>query len=212
MPCSKHRLTAAFQGLCPVCLLEEALAPESARAPLRQLTIHVPLGLTAASSVFVVRQEAPSTGLLRLKIWHRPAPADYLQRFQQLQDELGEANEPAIVAPLAASVDRNGSPSVLSEFRRGMPIVDAVSSGALSTQAASSHLDAVADVLRQAHGQELAHGSVVPGNVLVRPDLSAVFVVDFGLSALLEPRRPHAAMAVRDLEALAALRAAVTRL
>ena len=122
MPCAKHPLAIARGGLCPACLLEEALAP-NAGTPQRRLTVHLPLGLTRAGSVFLVRQEAPSVGLLRLKTWHRVAPSDYLDRFGELQQALAGAAESAVVSPLAVSMNASGWASVLTDFRRGMPIL-----------------------------------------------------------------------------------------
>ena len=54
------------------------------------------------------------------------------------------------------------------------------------------------DVLRRMHARGLAHGSIVTGNVIVRPDLTAAFLLDFGLSALLRPRSSPAATASED--------------
>ena len=201
MACEKHPLATGRGGLCPVCLLEEALAPDIA-APPRRLTVHLPLGLTRSRSVFLVRQETPSVGLLRLKAWHQRAPPDYLDRFHELQQGLARADEAAIVSPLAASVDASGWPSVLTEFRRGVPILEAVGSGALSSRAATALLATLADVTRRAHARGLAHGSLVSGNVIVRPDLTAAFLIDFGLSALLRLPSSPAAAASEDHAAL----------
>jgi len=187
-----------------VCLLEEALSPDQS-APPRRLTVHLPLGLTRSSSVFLVRQDAPSAGLLRLKTWHRAAPSDYLDRFYQLQQALAQAAETALVAPLAVSVDASGWPSVLTEFRRGVPVLEAVQSGALTARTAADAAGPVRDVLRRMHARGLAHGSIVQGNVIVRPDRTAAFLLDFGLSALLRPQSSPAAGASDDDEALDAL-------
>ena len=61
------------------------------------------------------------------------------------------------------------------------------------------------DLLHRMHARGLAHGSIVQGNVIVRPDRTAAFLLDFGLSALLRPRSSPAAMASEDDEALDAL-------
>jgi serine/threonine protein kinase len=195
-----------------VCLLEQALAVREAAAEPRHLTICVPLGATGAATVYLVRQEAPSSGLLRLKAFHRTAPSDYLDRFRELRQDLGALSEPAIVTPLAASVDACGRPSVLSQFLRGVPVVDAVRSGALAPRPAAVLVEAMADVMARAHGRGLAHGSLVSGNVLVGPDLASALLLDFGLSALLVPALPLAVMASRDQAELAVLLDAVRAL
>lgn len=204
MSCRKHPL-ATGDGLCPVCLLEEALAspllpPDEWAWPgedvhqglIRRLTVELPLGATTAGSVFLVRQEAPDGGLLRLKTWHRAAPDEFLDRFAALQQALAAAGESSIVPPLAACVDGGGRPSVLSDFRQGVPIVDAVGSGALAPRAAVELIGALDDVVRRMHRRGLAHGSLGPGNVMVAPGMDAAFLLDFGLSALVGTPAPLA--------------------
>ena len=155
-------MVSAAGELCPVCLLEQALAP----ATVRDLVIQVPLGHGVDTSVFLVRQEAPSPALLRLKVWRRPAPQSFVDRVMALASRVEKALEPAIVPPVAACLDAAGCPAVLSPFRRGLPIIQSVRARALRAHVA------------------LAHGSLVAGNVLVEPDGSAAFLVDFGLAAL----------------------------
>ena len=209
MACRKHPLASPRGGLCPACLLEEALSPDQATPP-RRLTVHLPLGLTRSSSVFLVRQDAPSAGLLRLKTWHRAAPPDYLDRFYQLQEALAQAAETALVAPLAVSLDASGWPSVLTDFRRGVPVLEAVRSGALTARTAAEIAGPVRDLMHRMHLRGLAHGSIVHGNVIVRPDRTAAFLLDFGLSALLRPPSSPAARASEDDEALDALLEAIS--
>ena len=211
MACAKHPLAGGRGGPCPVCLLEQALgAPEAAALP-RHLTVCLPLGVTGAGSVYLVRQETPPA-LLRLKTYNREAPADYLDRFGTLRDHLNRDLDTATVVPLAASVDGVGRPSVLSEFRRGVPVLDAVKSGAVPSHVAVALVSAVAGVLEQTHARDLAHGSLVSGNLLVRPDLMAIVLVDFGLAALLGPELSPGVMMSRDRTALATLTDAVRSL
>jgi serine/threonine protein kinase len=204
MACEKHPLASPRGGWCPVCLLEEALLPDKVESP-RRLVVQLPLGLTSSGSVFLVRQEAPAAGLLRLKIWHRQATPDFLDRFNELRQALAQAAETEIVAPIAGSLDTDGCPSVLTEFRRGVPLLQAVASGALSRRAAADLAGPVREVLGRMHARRLAHGSIVAGNLIVRPDLTAISLLDFGLSALQHPPSSPAAAASEDDEALDAL-------
>jgi serine/threonine protein kinase len=191
-------------GLCPVCLLEQALAPPT----VRDLIIQVPLGHSADASVFLVRQDAPSPALLRLKVWRRPAHPGFLEGVSELARILEELAEPEIVPPLTACLDASGCPAVLSPFKQGLPVLHAVQSGALAPAAAMGLLDSVTSALRRCHGVDLAHGSLVPGNVMAPPDGTSAFLVDFGLGPLLRGTSPGSAAAA-DAAGLAALATAV---
>lgn len=215
MTCKRHPLVTGHR-LCPVCLLEEALASGpthtdrprvpgvSDDTPVRRLTIQVRLGQSASASVFLVRQDEPAAGLLRLKVWHTTAPDDFLDRFAALRRAIDGAAESFIVSPVAACVDEAGRPSVLSDFKQGVPLLDAVRSGALTPSAATALVLRLAEMMVRLHDRGLAHGSLVPGNVIVPPDSQSTFLVDFGLSCLFKPSNPadHIAADRADLKRL----------
>jgi hypothetical protein len=163
-----------------VCLLEQALAPPT----VRDLIIQVPLGHSADASVFLVRQEAPSPALLRLKVWRRTAPAGFPEAVAELTRILEDLAEPVIVPPMTAYLDAIGRPVVLSAFRQGLPMLHAVQSGSLEPGVAMVLLDSLVSTLGRCHTADLAHGSIVPGNVMASPDGAAAFLVDFGLGPL----------------------------
>jgi eukaryotic-like serine/threonine-protein kinase len=178
MPCDKHGQASSSGTLCAVCLLEQALAPA-----IRDLTILVPLGRGAQSSVFLVRQAAPSEALLRLKLWYRLAPVAFLDDIAELTRRLEDVTDAGLVPPLAACVDAVGRPAVLSAFRQGVPVLDSVQSGVLDRAAALALLEPVRSALDRCHAAGLVHGSIAPGNVLVEPGRTAAFLVDFGVAA-----------------------------
>jgi hypothetical protein len=186
-----------------VCLLEQALAPPT----VRDLIIQVPLGHSADASVFLVRQEAPSPALLRLKVWRGAAPAGFPEAVAELTRILEDLAKPEIVPPLTACLDAIGRPVVLSAFRQGLPILHAVQSGTLEPRVAMVLLDSLASTLGRCHTADLAHGSVVPGNVMASPDGAAAFLVDFGLGPLLQRTSKDSAAA--DVAGVAALASAV---
>src|SRR5215213_5394748 len=204
MACPKHPRASAAGEFCQVCLLEQALVS----APARELVVHVPLGHGVDTAVFIVRQEAPTAALLRLKVWRRPAPDAFLDGVTALIECLQAHTEQAIIAPLAACLDDAGCPAVLSTFRQGVPILSAVKSGALACSAALELLDSLGPVLDRCHRRGIAHGSIVAGNVLVDPAASSVFVVDFGLSQLTGRPAPGDAPAA-DRAGLAAIEQAL---
>ena len=201
MACPRHPSAASHHQYCPACLLQQALAPADAvgAISMEALQIQVPLGGSPSASVFLARREGRDPRLLRLKIWHAPAPPDFLDRFQDLQARLAAWPQAAIPAPLAARVDAAGCPSVVSEFRQGTPILDRVRSGGLDATAALASLRAITDVILAAHGRGLVHGSVVAGNVLVGRGSTSLFLVDFGLAPLLAGLEDHGSTAADDV-------------
>ena len=207
MACLRHPSAASHHQYCAACLLQQALAPADAvgSISIEALEVQIPLGRSASASVFLARSENGDSGLLRLKIWHAPAPPDFLERFHDLQVRMAAWPQTAIPTPLAARVDAAGCPSVVSEFRQGAPILDRVRSGGLDANAALGSLSAISDLVLAAHERGLVHGSVVAGNVLVQPGSTSLFLVDFGLAPLLaglDDRTPSAADDVAGLDVL----------
>jgi serine/threonine protein kinase len=186
--CARHPAAAAVRGCCQACLLEAALArpPAVDPRPAGSFTIQVPLGEGPRASVFLVREEAPAPRLLRLKRWHTPAEAGFIDRYERLTAALDEWDPPAtIVRPITAWLETTGCPCVVTDFRQGMPLLESVRSGWLPLAAAVSGLERLQATLEAAHARGLAHGSVVPGNVFsARPD-GAPYLLDFGLAVLL---------------------------
>src|SRR4051812_37923807 len=184
MKCQRHPAAAAHAGHCAACLLEEALLARQDTAVASELTIEMPLGETAAGSVHLVRA-APRAPLLRLKTWHAAAPARFLPAFATLRDGLRTWGTPEVAAPLAATVNERGLPSVLSTFRSGMPIATLVANGRMDRARAAAHLDHLERVIRSGHTRGLVHGSIRAGNVKALADGSPAYLLDFGLAALL---------------------------
>jgi serine/threonine-protein kinase len=102
-------------------------------------------------------------------------------------------------------IDKQGYPSVLSEFRRGMPIVDRVRCGRLDPDEAVARLTSLGTVVEKAHARGLAHGSIVPGNVIVDAESGRARLLDFGLTPLMSAKRDSLTLAANDLSGLAAL-------
>jgi serine/threonine protein kinase len=169
----------------------------------------VPLGATPRASVFLVREGTASPRLLRLKVWHAPAAPGFLERFDHLRIRLERWRGSPIALPLAASLDSAGCPSVLSEFRQGVPILDAVRARRIKAGSAWTLIRPVIDVLLAMHEEGLGHGALVSGNVLLEVGPGSTHLVDFGLAALLDPMSVPAAVTLSDRNGLAALGRAV---
>jgi serine/threonine protein kinase len=212
--CPRHPATAWLRGYCSACLLEAALAPAEpgASAPVRSFTIEVPLGESETASVFLVREDAATSRLFRLKRWRTLAPAGFIDGFKRLRAQLHDWRPPTIVLPITAWVDAAGCPSVVSEFRQGMPLLAAVSAGWLRPEQAGAALSRLRETLEQSHARGLAHGSVVPGNVFsARPD-GAAYLLDFGLAPLVFGFPAPADGAAADCEGVTRLQAQLERL
>jgi len=217
VPCDRHPRAVAHGGYCPACLIEAALVPDladaaTARQPAadrtsgtRRLTVCLPLGGTARSSVLLVRDAAATPRLLRLKVWRTPADPGFLERFDELRMRLERWRGSPIALPLAASLDAAGCPAVLSEFRQGVPVLDAVRARRVDAGGAWTLLRPVIDVVLAMHQEGLAHGALVSGNVLLEVGSGSTHVLDFGLTTLFDPTSDPAALMLADRNGLAAL-------
>jgi aminoglycoside phosphotransferase (APT) family kinase protein len=211
-------------GHCPDCLLGAELSEPSdvdegstdtdgePPAAARTLTICLPLGSSARASVFLVRDDSSTGRLLRLKVWHAPAPDGFLQRFHELRERLEAWRGHPVALPLAASVDAAGWPAVLSEFRQGISLLDGVQPGTLDEKQLRAVVRSIMSAVDSAHSAGLAHGSVVAGNVLVQPALGTALLLDFGMTALLNPSEDQAALMRADRLGLATLARTIRRL
>ncbi len=161
--------------------------------------MQVPLGETASTSVFLVKCPGPPARLLRLKTWHRPAPAGFLERFHHLQAEIDSWAADGIDRLLAVRIDAAGRPSVLTEFRQGLPILDRVESGRLGRDRAIACLKPLIELTSAAHARGLVHGSIGPGNIIVNADSGTARLLDFGLTPLMSMPQNGAALAAADL-------------
>lgn len=196
--CRKHPAASGHRGYCAACLIEEALAtsadehvPENG-----ERTTRVPLGHSRRTSVFVVESHA---GLRRLKTWRVMAPSTFLEGFHDLRRRLHAWSPTGIALPVDAFIDEAGHPTVLSEFRQGLPLLESVAAGRLACAEASSLLQQLGELLTSAHDRGLVHGSVKPGNILVTRDRIPWFL-DFGMAPLLSPTVPLTEWVQRDLD------------
>ena len=194
---------------CAACLLEDALAVNDAPPAF---TIQLPLGKTSSGSVMLVRTEAPSHRLLRLKTMRRPAPSSFLARFREMREELDAWSEPLLVLPRTAWLDSEGHPTVLTDFRQGVLLLERVRDRRIPLATATAMLARLRESVRTGHARGLVHGSVVPGNVLVDTAGQTAYVLDFGLHRLLASSEGAAASAADDEAGFDALEGALSQI
>jgi hypothetical protein len=96
-------------------------------------------------------------------------------------------------------------PSVLTEFRQGVPILERVRSGRLDREAAVALLTPLGALTRSAHARGLVHGSIVAGNVIVDVESGRARLLDFGLTPLMASTENYPALAAADLAGFEAL-------
>jgi serine/threonine protein kinase len=140
------------------------------------------------------------------------APAAFVDRFQKLQERLEAWSHPSLVAPRRAWVDSEGHPSMLTDFRQGVPLLDRVRDGRLSADAGRAMLARLKETLKEGHARGLIHGSVVPGNVLVDSAGTCECLLDFGFRALLASSESLALSATHDETAFDVLEQALSNL
>ncbi len=117
-----------------------------------------------------------------VKILSSKAPRqgwDFVDRFKREARALALLDHPNIVK-LHDFGERDGLLYFTMEFVDGTDLHRLIQSGGLTTQHAESWIPQVADALQHAHGRELIHRDVKPGNILVSDD-GVVKLTDFGL-------------------------------
>jgi len=176
------------------------------------LTLQLPLGETAFATVFLVKTAGPRFRLLRLKRWKHPAPATFLPRFRELRARLADFAEAGLPSLLAATMDFDGCPSVLSEFRQGVPLIECVRSGGIDASDALAELRLLRELTIRAHNRGLIHGSIVPGNMIFQSGQEATHLLDFGLGPLGLSAGREAHSAARDLAGFEAVARMVAEL
>ena len=86
-----------------------------------------------------------------------------------------------------------------------MPILDQLRSGTLDAGTALALLTPLREVMCRTHARGLAHGSIVPGNVMIEADGKSARLLDFGLRELPRPSTPLADLMSADRTGLTTL-------
>jgi len=97
-------------------------------------------------------------------------------------------------------------------YNVAVSLLDSVRSGAVDGKQLRAVVRLIGSAVGSAHAAGLAHGSVVAGNVLVQPALGTVLLLDFGMTAVLNPSADNASLMRADRLGLAALTRTIRRL
>ncbi len=191
-------LTDAARGLCPRCLMAEAMQPtgpdNAAIAPPltpAELAPHFPqleilecLGRGGMGVVYKARQKSLNR-LVALKLL-APERADdpqFAARFEKEAHALAALNHPHIVG-VHDFGQAGGFYFLLMEFVDGVNLRQAMKAGRFTPEQALAVVPPVCEALQFAHEHGIVHRDIKPENLLLDKD-GRVKIADFGISKML---------------------------
>ena len=191
----------ATEGLCPRCLLLQAMhstpAPQPAPSPVvltpEELAPFFPnyeiqrmLGRGGMGAVYLARQISLNR-LVAIKIL--PAELDdgennFTQRFKNEAQAMAQLSHPGIVAVFDFGETANGLLYIVMEYVAGTDVQQMVASQSRLHSAHAMAITAhVCDALAYAHSRGIIHRDIKPSNIMVSTD-GVVKVADFGLAKM----------------------------
>jgi serine/threonine protein kinase len=198
--CGASLPDAATAGLCPRCLMAEAMLPTqtdsepaSGRTPLSpdELAPHFPqleilecLGRGGMGVVYKARQKTLNRFVaLKLLAPERVADADFARRFEQEAQALAALNHPNIVTVYDFG-QAGGFYFLLMEFVDGVNLRQAMKAGRFTPPQALAVVPPVCEAMQCAHEHGIVHRDIKPENLLLDKD-GRVKIADFGIAKML---------------------------
>ncbi len=185
----------APSGLCPRCLLKEALATEedgSASDP--SLESSVPserlgdyelleqVGRGGMGVVYRARQiDLDRIAAIKMLLLGQLASDEMVQRFKREAQSAARLRHPHIVA-IHEVGEVEGQPFFSMDFVQGKDLAQIVRESPLPARRAATYLRAVAEAIHYAHQQGIIHRDLKPSNILIDFATDEVRVTDFGLA------------------------------
>src|SRR5580693_7809948 len=197
--CGAALPSTATSGLCPRCLMAEAMAPTQADAepaaqpplPPEQIAPHFPqleilecLGRGGMGVVYKARQKSLGR-LVALKLLapERVRDAKFAERFTREAQALAALNHPNIV-----TIHDFGQAGVfyylLMEFVDGLNLRQLLRTRKLTPEEALTIVPPLCDALQFAHDRGIVHRDIKPENLLLDKS-GRVKVADFGIAKML---------------------------
>ena len=202
--CGKDLAPDAPEGLCPVCLLQQAMPTQSLAAPpdpgrqsfgvppgvewlaglFPQLEILERLGQGGMGVVYKARQRDLDR-LVALKILPPDVGRDpaFAERFGREARALARLNHPNIVAVYDFG-QRDGLYYFLMEYVEGVNLRQVLRNGQLRPSEALQIVPQICEALQYAHNEGIVHRDIKPENILLDKK-GRVKIADFGLARLL---------------------------
>ncbi len=200
--CGATLPSAQTDGLCPRCLMAEALSPTNPSGGLPpapdagDLAAQFPgleilecLGRGGMGIVYKARQPQLDR-FVALKLLPRENATDFSfgERFQREAKALARLNHPNIVAIYDfGETDRYFY--FLMEFVDGANLRQLQHGGSLEPGQALAIVPKLCEALQYAHDEGVVHRDIKPENILI-DTRGRVKVADFGLARLLDPAQP----------------------
>jgi formylglycine-generating enzyme required for sulfatase activity/serine/threonine protein kinase len=191
----------ATEGLCPRCLMAEAMQPTGAKTPagpwqppkaeelqklLPQYEITALLGRGGMGAVYKGRQIALDrpVAIKILSNTLEEADASFAERFKNEARALGKLSHPGIVGVYDFGEAANGLLYIVMEFIDGTDVSRMIAKQKrLHTEHAMAITAHVCDALAYAHERGIIHRDIKPANIMVSYD-GVVKVADFGLAKM----------------------------
>src|SRR6185295_1950109 len=198
--CGAALPSAATAGLCPRCLMVEAMMPtQSDTEPSAmgktllpaELAPHFPqleilecLGRGGMGVVYKARQKSLNR-LVALKLLAPEGVADakFAQRFTHEAQALATLNHPSIVT-IYDFGQAGGFYFLLMEFVDGVNLRQAMKAGRFTPDQALAVVPPVCEALQYAHEHGIVHRDIKPENLLLDKE-GRVKIADFGIAKML---------------------------
>ena len=198
--CGAALPSAATKGLCPKCLMAEAMLPtqgEAEQAPPRksltpeELAPHFPqldilecLGRGGMGVVYKARQKSLNRFIaLKLLAPERANDPVFAERFAKEAQALAALNHPHIVGVFDFG-QAGGFYFLLMEFVDGVNLRQAMKAGRFTPEQALAVVPPVCEALQYAHEHGIVHRDIKPENLLLDKD-GRVKIADFGIAKML---------------------------
>lgn len=192
--CAKPLSDDAPQGICPSCLLQQAMqhsdaTPQPLEIELQQLAAAFPqlvieemIGQGGMGRVYRAQQpHLNRTVALKVLSAERADDPEWLERFNREARALARLSHPNIVQ--IYDFGENPLPYLLMEHVDGVNLRQAMQQGGLTAREALVIVPKLCDALHYAHEHGVLHRDIKPENILIDTE-GRVKLVDFGLAKL----------------------------